>query len=65
MQHDEPLAILLHSGIQQVEDKMLGAQQERWRRDMDDDTRQHTILTVTLEFSIQLNELFFTNNKFR
>ena len=53
MQHDKPLAILLHSGIQRVEDKMLRAQQERWRREMDD-RRDNITLTVTLEFAIQL-----------
>ena len=46
-------AILLHSGIQRVEDKMLRAQQERWRREMDD-RRDSITLTVTLEFAIQL-----------
>ena len=39
--------------IQRVEDKMLRAQQERWRREMDD-RRDNITLTVTLEFAIQL-----------
>ena len=61
MQHGKPLAILLHNGIQSVEDKMLHAKQERWRREMDD--RQDNItLTVKLEFVIQL---FQTCNSLR